>query len=326
MKKHIGIFILALCTHIVTLAQITLTENNAVVTNDTIFSYHVYQTINNYSFLQTGENKTWDFSDYELNDTTTFFYIQNPTSADFPTAQLSESDMYMQSINYFTHDNNGLYLIGQKISGYLFDFDTKRPLLRFPLTYNSSFTGNFACTIDVNSLTYEREGTYKIASPSYGSLLLPGKTIDNVLSVYTTYTYSDTYNGYDMGYTVVDTIYTWYSELFSTYVAAYTVSYNNGSKYLESFCFMSIKEPTDIPEISTKESIGYLDSKNMFFITKTNDLQSIHIYNLHGVSAMNPIIKSNSSSIDLSALKPGIYLIEASTMKNCTYIQKVYVQ
>ena len=155
MKKKIYILILALFTYCVTIAQITLTENNAVVTNDTIFSYHVYQTINNYSFFQNGENVTWDFSNYEINDTTTFFYIQNPTSADFPSAQLSESDMYMQSVNFFTHDNNGLYLIGQKISGYLFDFNTKRPLLRFPLTYNSSFTGYFTCTIYFNSLTYK---------------------------------------------------------------------------------------------------------------------------------------------------------------------------
>ncbi|WP_338355924.1 T9SS type A sorting domain-containing protein [Yeosuana marina] len=326
-------FILLFLTTSIINAQITLTSaTNAPQVGDT---YNYIKTTN-YSFnvSQSGANQIWDFSSVtgstEVISFTNLASSSEPTT--FPLSNIVSTSTNPNGETYYSSSNSELLIEGFFSPGLLREIYTdKREYIKYPITYNDVFNETFSGTSEniAAGQTYDRTGTTQISADGYGTLILPYTTVNNVLRVKITNTYSDTFMGFPIG-PYNDVILVWFNATNNTFIASTSDAYFNGSLISSQASYLDqsdlVLATNDSNFVDKQLTIYPNPAKNYTIIKNTSfDTISLNIYDIKGVFIKTETIQNGRNQIDLSILKPGIYLIKYLKKSNL-YTKKLVIK
>jgi hypothetical protein len=198
----------------------------------------------------------------------------------------------------------------------IMSYDNPEDQLRFPFTYNDTYTDSWA-TEFVSGTTFYRTGTTTVTADGYGTLITPGGTYTNVLRVHFYQSYRDSaFMGvpYIINYTNDE--YIWYKDGYHAALAAvyHTTNSITGDGYGASYPALGS---------GADENIGILSSLFVFpnpasdilyinFETEKSCQIEITLSDVTGrltqVSAFADAVQgANNIVLDVSSLSPGIY-------------------
>jgi hypothetical protein len=170
------------------LAQPTLTQ----ATNS--FSIGQSHTLNYSPYAVPGAGgggQTWDLSGLQVDSTTFIQWVDPATTASgalFPQATIAE---VWEVVSFSQQDATGLYVLGTDEQGTVVALTDTRRALKWPLTYQDSWSDTYAGTYTVQGFDIMRTGTYAGEADAYGTLQLPWGTVENALRVHVTAEQSD---------------------------------------------------------------------------------------------------------------------------------------
>ncbi len=136
-----------------------------------------------------GANQTWDFTALTpLAGTTAtqYTYIAatgTPYTAEFPTANIVAKIAGDTAIySYFNKGSGDLALLGTASLAFLQKYTNPNVVLETPLTFNGSFSDDYAYTIDANTgFLFNSEGSQTVTYDAYGTLKTPSGTFTNAI-------------------------------------------------------------------------------------------------------------------------------------------------
>jgi hypothetical protein len=168
------------------LAQPTITDSNVG------FVIGEFVLINGCDYVPpgpSGPNQTWDLTALTATSELDWSYIDpasTPNPAPFTGATAAE-DRSGQYYYYFTDAMVQQYLGYDGPGAMTTTCTDRRDDLRFPFSFNDSYTDTYRCTTVVPAVgwTSRASAELNVTADSYGTLLLPNGIFWNVLRIYT---------------------------------------------------------------------------------------------------------------------------------------------
>ena len=317
-------------------AQITLTSADSPVAGDMFVQSH--DTVSTgITPGPAGENVTWDFSMLQQSFVDTVLYVDAasiPESSNFPSANLAEINS--SDTNFIASTTNDLTFLGFLSGGIVVKMDDPLIGMQYPYTYGTNFSdeGHFQVVIpydttvnsvQIDSVRFDETINSTDSCIAYGTLILPGETINDalfnknvsqnhdVVSIHTSFGWMD----------VRDTTYT--TNSFSVYTNGYhqsllDISMNDdGTISSASYKY----NPANYVETQNgiKVSIYPNPAKNNLNIETPEANSSVTIYNLNGQQIISKKQNNNNFSINISTLPEGNYIIKINTPRG-TIVKK----
>lgn len=279
-----------------------------------------------------GANQIWDLSNLNNNSQETYSYVDVSTGADasnFTNSNILENTQGGES--YFISNASELTFEGHYIPGQArIVYTDKRELVKFPMTFNSQYFETFAGDLENLSVsqTFYRSGSISIIGTGYGDLILPNRTVNNVLKVTIVSDYTDEYGGVTL-YTYSDTTILWYNATNKNFLANYSISTANGSVLLKRVTYM---DDNDI--ISSTNNLLNSQSPLSFYpnpaygqitLSNTNSINLVTIKDIKGITVKTIQIRNDNQTVDISELASGMYIIQY-TSNSQTFTEKLLVQ
>ncbi|HSI89626.1 MAG TPA: T9SS type A sorting domain-containing protein [Adhaeribacter sp.] len=135
-----------------------------------------------------GANQIWNFSALSSVATQQAAVVARnaaPKAGSYPAANM----VIKVGAEFAYIENNGLVIkehaAFQSVQNITLENTDPAEKLRFPLTYNDTFSDTFAGTVDLNGSTIPRNGNVTVTAEGYGTLVTPTGTYTNVLKVKT---------------------------------------------------------------------------------------------------------------------------------------------
>ncbi len=274
----------------------------------------------------SGANQTWNFSSLSSSGTTTYDYVSpssTPNGSSFPMSNLATSQgaYYNQSASAYTQ-------VGIDASTMIVYSDGE-DLLRFPFNYNDSYVDNFAAQFTNGGITFNRTGTISVTYDSYGTLVLPGGTYNNVVRVHIVQDYQDDYTiaGTPSTINYDSDIYVWYLPGTHNPILSFSsISIDGGAP--TSYGYMD--EPTvgvDEEDNTIELSVFPNPTSDQLFINMEDNEGAV---NFTLVSSSGQVVKtgtlnSQSNTVNVSDLSTGIYFLNVQSDKKQAF-RKVIVE
>lgn len=148
-----------------------------------------------------GTGQTWDYSDLQSLGNWTYSIEDaagNGNFASFPGANMVEQDPDGFSA-FYTYSSAGIEFLGFAAPSYnvLMTYQDPQRILVFPCSYNTSWTDDFGGSWSSSTGTpATTTGTLEGTADAVGTLIMPYGTIDNVLRVAITCSYTDNFGGF----------------------------------------------------------------------------------------------------------------------------------
>jgi len=331
-----------------TYGQIALTKQNN--TPDAEYRYHFKSVQFDYSSITyTGMDTIWNIDSLIFqNDILSKFFTRDTNYISFPgysynpdlspppdpmdstllrtdnaICRITDSEMY-QAYKVFFPPN------GAPFDDYI--GETHIPYLQFPFYYNDSMDAGSG--ISSFEGYYKKVDTWKIAD-AFGSLIVNDTVYKNTLRVFT---YESIYVSVSHGFSdYTSNKYEWYTEDHQLPVLSLDFiehEWLNDGTYQHNydtvswiFDFKEYVPPTAINEESVFSdyfSIYPCPAKDIININTTHPITNLKLYDLLG----NEIINLNNhdiSSINVSSIPNGTYLIVAQDIKGLNKIKKIII-
>lgn len=270
----------------------------------------------------SGTNQTWDFSSLTGTPATSIVVLPSstPNGSYFPNANTAWSTPGV-GYSYMKTSSTAWQNCGfsPELSPVILSYSDLEDMLRFPFTYNNSYTDTWATQFVSAGYTYYRTGTTTVTADGYGTIIIPGGTYTNVLRVHFLQEYQDsTYISipYIINYTNDE--YIWYKDGYHCQLAAiYTLTSSMSStSYGGNYPTLS----SDVNEIYNPISFLTVfpnpatDNITLNFILQQSGELEIIVSDITGrqtsvLHTQAAIIGENSINMDLSVLSSGIYIV-----------------
>ena len=188
-----------------------------------------------------GANQTWNLALTSSGSATSTGVTPSstPYAANFPTASVafgSGSYVYYKT-SAAAYQMNGIV----NGSGTVISYSDLEDLLRFPTTYNSTYTDTWAAQFVQATYTYYRTGTTTVTADGYGTLTTPAGTFTNVMRVHFVQVYQDSTNIMSTPYVINynNDQYMWYLDgnhnpIASVYNLTTSAGAFTGGQYLQN--------------------------------------------------------------------------------------------
>lgn len=317
MQKKYFLFLFSLVS-IYTNAQITLTSSTHTPQINDSFNY-IIDSNPAFDVSQSGENQTWDFSSTSGSTNLVSFINLSASSepATFPLANLVSTSTNTNAESYLLNSSSGIAIEGLYAPGTARAIYTdNQEYIKFPITYNDVFNETFSGTLEniAASQTFDRTGTIEITADGYGDLILPYTTVNNVLRVKVSNTYTDVFMGFPVT-SINDVIYLWYDALNKSHLASASEAYSGGSLISSQASYLAQSDLVLNVNHSnfTKNHLSIFPNPvDDFTIIKNNSFNIIpaFIYDTKGSLIKTIDIKIGENRIDTSNLLSGIYIIK----------------
>lgn len=281
-------------------AQVTLTASdiNGVIGESFPLIQSSYASPGN-----AGANQTWDFSGVSTTSTATMSFTA--PNGSFPQTNVSlgqPGGELFEDIN-----SNGIYIWGVDAGGTIMTYSNAMTYHEFPLSLGASGSDTHVATFVSGGFNFTRSGGSTWEMDGYGTLTTPTGTYTNVARVHITQTYTDTYPGGTIDYDV--DIYIWLKAGIHYPIATMqsVVSLIGSTQYGTYLTGSAGLGESELSEVIIAPNPAQ-DQIQIFGWDK--DLEKVHITDMAG-----SIVKvANSSSIDISNIKPGIYFVQVQSM------------
>jgi hypothetical protein len=264
---------------------------------------------------ESGENVTWDFSNFDLTGSTNTVIYKNPNETplgnNFPSANMAKFYSSDQ-IEYYRKTNDSLIYLGEKSTGVgLKIYGNSIVDLKAPFNYGDSFTDNFASNfVNGNGASITRTGYVKCSFEAYGSLILPSITIENCIKIkiaqYTRDVQGSTINNY------YDTSYYWYSPIIKDHILKYYSTTISGTHY--SYAYLQINLNTaSISEIVNNSFSIYPNPAsqkiNITIPTESDFQENGFLLDASGRTIKTFNLTGTKAEIDITDLLSGVYFV-----------------
>lgn len=199
-----------------------------------------------------------------------------------------------------------------------YDYIDAYDQLRFPFTYNDTYTDSF---LAISNIGGYRSGSVTLNAEGYGTLLVPNQTFNDVLRVKRTSAYYDTING-NPRFTE-ETYYEYYKPGIPHYILLhgfYTITTGTSNPVSGSQLFYNSSAIVSKTKTDFEKETNYFISQNgnQWSLNVKNisvDFSSIlNIYNLQGQLLMQDNLnftkESASKNLQHQQLANGLYLIQ----------------
>ncbi len=179
----------------------------------------IFKTVNFYDESDPGNNGanvTWDFSGIQATeDDTLMMRAVTPQStgisSSFPgaTVAIADPDDYYY---FLKAENNKLIEMGTGESSDVMPLSDTKELLRFPLTFGTTFTDTYSGSAGDLLFSVDIDGKVTVTADAYGTLITPSGTFNNVLRIVTIDSSTTIFSGFGFTDTTseVTTSYVWY--------------------------------------------------------------------------------------------------------------------
>jgi hypothetical protein len=230
MKKFISLTLSIFLTSFIILAQPTLTPS-WIGDFDELVATQVAETAPDPG--PSGANVTWNFSTVVPEDTipnVNFTYVDpsaTPYFAMFPEANLALKAEILDAYTYWKFSSEKLELLGNAFSNFSQVYSNPKTEMVFPFGYTDSFMDTYDAEIEVAGLISYISGSTTDQADAYGTIILPGKTLNNVLRIKSVEEDLDSIaiaaDIYTLNYTM-RTVYTWVTSNYPGPIASHVSS------------------------------------------------------------------------------------------------------
>jgi hypothetical protein len=262
-----------------------------------------------------GANHTWDFSGLTIGATQNFSIINSSSGASassFPNAGLATYNPSTLSYNYLSVTSNDISIEGYVYgppSNLILPYSNPQKILSYPFSMGSSFADNYTGTYVSGGSTIIRKGKNTVTADGYGTLILPSGTVTNVLRVAVIDDYGDTTSlGVPFSQFTLTT-YNWYIPGTHYQILSLTSLNSNGGSPLAQFGIYIDPSTVGIAmNKSGSENISlYPNPADNFLQLGNNEIiEKTEVFSTEGALKRTTL---NGNELDISALKPGMYLI-----------------
>lgn len=300
------------------LAQPTLTATGINPTLGMTLTYYSVQS--QYSPGNSGANQTWNLSTMSgtsLGLTTIVTASSTTYGSQFSNANIAYSTPG-SGVSYIKTSSTAQqnYGMAPESGAAVLSYYNPEDLLRFPFTYNDTYSDTWGVTF-VSGTTFYRTGTTTVTADGYGTLITPTGTYTNVLRVHFYQSYRDSaYMGmpYIINYTNDE--YIWYKDGYRTPLAGvyHTTNSISGDGYGASYPSLGsgVDETAGILSSLSVFPNPASDMLNITLETENSGQIAITMSDVTGrltqVSAIADAVQGvNNIVLDVSSLSPGIY-------------------
>ena len=263
----------------------------------------------------SGENVTWDFSNFDLSGSTNTVIYKNPNETplgnNFPNANMVLFYSSFQ-IEYYKKTNDSITYLGQSSSGIgLQIYSNSRLDFKLPFNFGETFTDSYATNfVNGNGLSVSRTGNVKRTYDGYGTLILPNITIPNCLRIKSVvYTHDVQGSNSEVYY---DTLYHWYLPSIRDYIIYSLSTTISGTHY--SFAY--IQDNININSVAEMGADNFSISPNPasqkinITIPTASDFQENCLFlDARGRAVKSLKLTEKVTQIDISDLISGIYFV-----------------
>lgn len=324
MKKQFLLGLIICAASATAIAQPTLTAStNNPVAGDVFYGYALDTAGVNKG--AAGASITWNFSSVVRSDSDTTTYFTCAATPYCDSFAGSNIVMYDGSdYAYGVSSSTGLELIGAYSSGNYIHLSNHNTLLKFPLTYGTTFTDTFAAQFDLFGSTMFISGTNTYTCDAWGTITTPFGTFNNVLRVRQVEISKDSIDF--MGMPSVNITET---ESYNWYVAGFhsplmTINYDttgSGTPYVSDAKYYRGMMTTAVSDVASKVSTLNVypnpATDNVTFgfdIAGTTAATNLVVYDATGrvvnsINGANLKAGKNEVSINVNNLPAGMYIV-----------------
>lgn len=317
--KKLYVLIFALAAYSGLLAQPILNYSDVgpeAGDNFTVYTFDATSTPTG----SVGAGMTWDYSTL-TGTSSSWSYVSKsatPYASDFTLATLAV-DQGSGAYNYFTSNTSVLAMAGTHNGSYAMEYTDIEEMMRYPMTYGTSFVDNLV-GYGNPGVAIDRSGTVTVTADGYGTLILPGGTVTNVLRVKVVEDYSDAMMTSTFDYDA--TIYQWWvaglhNPILSITNGVYAGTAINPGYFMDPSS-VGIESPL-LPEQSVNVFPNPAkDQLNVSYTVEEASEISLSITNMLGQQVrymeMGTVSQgANTTTLDISDLESGIYMVTIQT-------------
>ncbi|MCW3084720.1 MAG: hypothetical protein JWP12_2086 [Bacteroidetes bacterium] len=307
----------------VSVAQPTLTATgmNPVIGNT--FTLNTSSTY--FAPGSAGANQTWNFATNTGPAGTAAPYVtvsSTPNGSSFPNANVAVNNgggIYSyQKTSSTAFQNYGNVSSG----GVIMSFSNPEDFLRFPFTYNNTYSDPWAVNFVNGGYTFYRTGHTVVTADAYGTLITPAGTFTNVTRIHFHQIYQDSaYVGIPYVITYDNDEYLWYKDgTHSSLAATFTFTNSLSATPSQSSFYLSagIAGVNDIDQSLSAYNVypnPAVNNITLGFTLTENKTVETTIYNAIGQqvqtgSTVDAIQGENTLTLDVSTLPEGIYFAQ----------------
>ncbi|MFC2348107.1 MAG: T9SS type A sorting domain-containing protein [Bacteroides sp.] len=210
-----------------------------------------------------GEGVVWDFS--ALPQKAAFYgHVEEPITYN-PPVEAAKSNTLLIEDNleaFMTTNANELRVLANRVGTFVRTFEKPVLKMRYPFAYGDRFAERTPASIYYTNSDFTQKFVldYSVEADAYGTLLLPGTTLKNVLRVVTTHSYI-----YDNNYTSTVVTYRWYVKSHRYPVLSLIFEKrNDGTLYPLKGAYNAVVEVPEILAKAEKEGKGAVTTLNLY--------------------------------------------------------------
>ena len=276
-----------------------------------------------------GENVTWDFTSLQqksafYGDITEPGYYNPPVQAQKSNTVLVEEDIH----SFMKTNSRELCVLATRVGTFMRVYDSPVLKMRYPFAYGDQYADNATGEQFYTDSDYHQKFdlSYTVEADAYGTLLLPGTTLKDVLRVATTQTY--TYDSYAS--TVVT--YRWYVKSHRYPVLSLIFGkYSDGILYPIKGAYNPVVEAPELIAKAEKkaEKAGVVTTLNLYpnpfdavlnvsYTLSAKGYVTIALYNAQGMLVKTLLqqnqeegVYTSTFSTEVQNLPAGMYVVRA---------------
>ncbi len=295
------------------------------------FAIKVYNGPATVSPGASGAGVTWDFTSVLTSSTPDTGRAVNcltttPTCADFPGSNLVivGPTVSAHGKNYVATSATKLQQVGAYVSADTFlKMSDPADQLRFDMNYNDSYTDAFAGTLKYGSLApvAHHNGTVNVKYDAYGTLILPGRTDNNVIRIKSVQTFIDSTYIFGTSYIKEFTLtsYDWYKPNTHSPILTIQSMVEIGGPSSESFVAWAVGPVSVVDDVAA--GIGEVSvfpnpaagAFTLSFSLKSQEQVRASVVDLLGrevaVVGEGRFSGKNTMSFGTLGLTPGVYMV-----------------
>lgn len=261
----------------------------------------------------TGSAQTWNFSGLtpvNANDTTKVQYVPRNAAMPFPGASIVKKEGNDYTFYQFAPD--GVYELGSLDSGSnppdTVTYTNTKKVMQNPMTYTLKYTDSFALSDGSDTGV----GVITDTSESFGKLILPNDTFENVIRLVIRETVDGTVSGVPV--TAGRVSYRWYDNMHRAPLLRLDSVDIGGAKSQEAYYLLK-EDPvliTDVP-ITPLHVKAMFSGNNILLAegTEYGRMYEMVLYNINGQKIYATDFEGGSRQLFYTGkeLSPGLYIL-----------------
>ncbi|MCR9173014.1 MAG: T9SS type A sorting domain-containing protein [bacterium] len=248
----------------------------------------------------SGAGQTWDFSTVTQSTTGNINFIAS--NGTFPQANIIQDDPSGGQIHQDV-SNSGMYIWGIESGGIPITYSDAMTYLEYPLAVGNSGNDTHLATFNSGGIDFTRAGTSTWNTDGSGTVITPQGTFTDVVRVHITQDYTDTFQGGTIDYDV--DIYVWLKAGIHYPVASMTeFTTIQGTQQYGTYLTGNVEL---LENTASPISVFPNPASDNLHVNGEKEIDQLVLYDLSG----NIVTTSASTSMDISGLDSGVYLMVA---------------